>query len=286
MQEVWDLFQLEELPEPTEEPVEQLNLAISHDAHMGSQGPRTIQFQGSIQGQSIVVLIDSGSSASFLAESIASRLPELTRTALTASVKIANGQLLRCSSVIEDCHFALGEYQFKHDLRILQLDSYDLILGIDWLARYSPMQVHWESKWLSIPYHGSQIFLQGITAPQPGDLVFQVLAADLTSSDSEPPALPTEISEILLQFPEVFKIPDSLPPKRSCDHAIPLVSGASPVNIRAYRYPQASRMKLISKSRKCSIMDLFNQAHLHFLHQFCLFERRMALGAFASIIDT
>lgn len=79
--------------------------------------------------------------------------------------------------------------------------------------------------------------LQGITAPQPGDLVFQLLAVDLQGSASEPLDLPTEISEILLQFPEVFKIPDSLPPKRSCDHAIPLVSGASPVNIRAYRYP-------------------------------------------------
>jgi hypothetical protein len=28
-----------------------------------------------------------------------------------------------------------------------------------------------------------------------------------------------------------------MPPVRSCDHVIPLVSGASPVNIRAYRYP-------------------------------------------------
>lgn len=99
------------------------------------------------------------------------------------------------------------------------------------------MQVHWESKWLSIPYEGEQIFLQGITAPLQCDLVFQLLAVDLQDSPLEPPALPTEVSEILLQFPDVFKIPTALPPKRSCDHAIPLVSGASPVNIRAYRYP-------------------------------------------------
>lgn len=35
----------------------------------------------------------------------------------------------------------------------------------------------------------------------------------------------------------MFTIPNSLPPKRACDHAIPLVSGATPVNVRAYRYP-------------------------------------------------
>ena len=63
------------LTEQPEEPTEQLNLAISHDAHMGSQGPRTIKFQHTVHGQSAVVLIDSGSSASFLADSVANRLP-------------------------------------------------------------------------------------------------------------------------------------------------------------------------------------------------------------------
>jgi hypothetical protein len=41
---------LEEFAEQAEEPTEQLNLAISHDAHMGSQVPRTIQFQVSVHG--------------------------------------------------------------------------------------------------------------------------------------------------------------------------------------------------------------------------------------------
>lgn len=30
-----------------------------------------------------------------------------------------------------------------------------------------------------------------------------------------------------------------LPPKRACDHSIPLVPGAKPVHIRPYRYPPA-----------------------------------------------
>jgi hypothetical protein len=105
MLEVWDLFQLEDVLEQPEEPTKQLNLAISHDAHMGSQGPGTIQFQGTVHGQSVVVLIDSGSSTSFLADSVANRLPQLPRTAMFAAVKIANGQILRCSSVIVDVSF-------------------------------------------------------------------------------------------------------------------------------------------------------------------------------------
>lgn len=33
--------------------------------------------------------------------------------------------------------------------------------------------------------------------------------------------------------------PSELPPEQHCDHAIPLVEGARPVNIRSYRYPPA-----------------------------------------------
>jgi hypothetical protein len=35
----------------------------------------------------------------------------------------------------------------------------------------------------------------------------------------------------------MLTVPNSLPPKRACDHTIPLIEGATPVNIRAYRYP-------------------------------------------------
>ena len=151
MQELWDLLALEELPESSEEPAEQLLLALSHDAQMGSHSHRTIQFQGTIHGKSVVVLVDSGSSSSFLAASVADQLPHLPRSPVTVSVKIANGQLLRCTVAIQNCQFNIEGHQFQHDLKILHLDSYDLILGMDWLEQYSPMHIHWKSKWIKAP---------------------------------------------------------------------------------------------------------------------------------------
>ncbi|CAD6205243.1 unnamed protein product [Miscanthus lutarioriparius] len=104
MQEIWDLFQLEafsESQEPEQEspeaPSEQLFLALSHDAQRGAHGHRTIQFQGTILGYSVAVLVDSASSASFLAASVADQLPQLQRTPMASSVKVANGHLLRCT---------------------------------------------------------------------------------------------------------------------------------------------------------------------------------------------
>jgi hypothetical protein len=47
---------------------------------------------------------------------------------------------------------------------------------------------------------------------------------------------PPCIQEIIDQYHEVFMIPDSLPPSREYDHTINLILGASPVNLRPYRY--------------------------------------------------
>jgi hypothetical protein len=44
MQEVWDFFNIEPTSEDTDEPDEQLLLALSHDARMGSHSQRTIWF--------------------------------------------------------------------------------------------------------------------------------------------------------------------------------------------------------------------------------------------------
>jgi hypothetical protein len=44
------------------------------------------------------------------------------------------------------------------------------------------------------------------------------------------------VQYILQQFQKFFAEPVGLPPRHLCDHSIPLVPGAQPVNKRAYRY--------------------------------------------------
>lgn len=74
---MWDAFDAHDDPEqesPISEAEEQVFLAISKAAVMGSTSPRTVRFSGNIQGQPVHILLDSGSSASFLSESVAARL--------------------------------------------------------------------------------------------------------------------------------------------------------------------------------------------------------------------
>lgn len=86
-------------------------------------------------------------------------------------------------------------------------------------------------------HNGNSILLQGLSVVSDDDLVFQLFATDVLESSQQKMHLPPDIATLLSAFPSVFATPSALPPTRSCDHAIPLVSGASSVNIRAYRYP-------------------------------------------------
>jgi hypothetical protein len=124
-------------------------------------------------------------------------------------------------------------------MRILPLHNYDMIIGMDWLETHSPMKVHWKHKWMSIPHQGSQALLQGITDDTTAELFVHLSVLSGIAASNHTPPLTGELKELLEDFAVVFDSPTDLPPRRTCDHVIPLVSGAKPVYIRPDRYSPA-----------------------------------------------
>jgi hypothetical protein len=107
------------------------------------------------------------------------------------------------------------------------------------------MKVHWKQKWLELPYGSQTIRLQGVILEFPEEVLVQlcIIAPD-GSQSTEVALLPVEVQMLLDQFSVLFEEPDSLPPSWACDHEIPLIPGAMPVNIRAYRYPPALKTEI------------------------------------------
>lgn len=70
---------------------------ISLDALAGSDGPKTMRFLGSLQGQDILILVDSGSTHSFLSDSVAAHLQGVQPLPRPIRVQVANGAVLQCS---------------------------------------------------------------------------------------------------------------------------------------------------------------------------------------------
>lgn len=109
------------------------------------------------------------------------------------------------------------------------MGSYDGIIGLDWLGKYSPMITHWDQGWIAIPKGGQLVVLQG-----EGDLCTHSLielSLIREAAASEPQTIPPEVQALLEKFAHVFASPTGLPPRRQYDHYIPLVSGARPISM-------------------------------------------------------
>jgi hypothetical protein len=205
----------------------------------GKSSFNAIQFQGQVQGHSVSILIDSGSSHTFVCRSFAAKLSGQSPLSQPLTVKIADGQFIQCDSEILQLNWSVQGCDFQSDAKILSLAHFDIIVGMDWLARFSPMQVDWHEKWLLIPYNGSFQLLHGEFQSLPPGSVIQIQALLPDATKSEAPTYPPEFTVLLQEFQSVFLPPQGYLPPRDCEHSIPLLPGAAPVNIRPYRYPPA-----------------------------------------------
>lgn len=160
------------------------------------------------------------------------------------TVKVANGQVLNCEHHLSKAEWYISTYKFRSDLIFVQLPSVDLVVGMDWLQAYSPMEVDWYNKWMAIPYHGHTICIQGVQSSFPTGAMIELrlsmgdMKTDQIQTTTEKTIDP-RIQVVLSKFADLFSEPVGLPPSRHCDHSIPLVPGANPFTVRPYRYPPA-----------------------------------------------
>jgi hypothetical protein len=121
-----------------------------------------------------------------------------------------------------------------------------MVIRIDWLETYSPRNVHWAHKWLTIPYHYSQLTLQRIV---PGVLDYNMvelmqLQTKVQFGTTE--EIPVVVQQLLNNYQSVFSTPSTMPLRKACGHTILLIIGASPMHSRLGML-QLSRMRLKSK---------------------------------------
>jgi hypothetical protein len=107
---------------------------------------------------------------------------------------------------------------------------------MDWLEAFSPMKIHWLQRWISLPYGRSTAVLHGISPTSQDCQLLQLFLVSPNSPGVQSEAVHPDVQPILTQFEHLFAEPTDLPPRRDCDHKIPLVPGTTPVSVRQYRY--------------------------------------------------
>lgn len=225
---------------------------ILRQANDGSPDPGVLQLHAWLQGHEILMLVDSGSSTSFVDSALAAKLTGAAPLSRPCKVRVGNGATIPCSHCIPECQWITQRHEFTTYFKILKLGSYNAILGMGWLRKHSPMHINWIDQYLTVTTSASQLRLSAISSDQTQCSVIsapELLKAckqasvahivhlnSLDSNGSTDTPMPAEVLRLLEQYADVFEDPRTLPPRRKCDQKIPLMPGTQPVNPRPYRY--------------------------------------------------
>lgn len=108
-------------------------VALSVHAMEGSHGVHTIRIIGQHKNRELLILIDSGSTNSFLGARVAKelKLPIIEGPAI--AVTVADDRKISSSSMCPNFRWGMQQHSFVFDFKLLDMWSFDIILGVDWL---------------------------------------------------------------------------------------------------------------------------------------------------------
>ncbi|GJS21539.1 putative reverse transcriptase domain-containing protein [Tanacetum coccineum] len=210
------------------------------------------------------ILFDTGADRSFISTAFSS-LINIAPTPLENcyDVELADGKLVGIDTIIRGCTLNFLDHPFNIDLMPVELGSFDVIIGMDWLRRCHAVIVC-DEKLVQVPYgnetltfcgnessNGRESRLTVISCSKAQEYMAkgcQVFLAQISAKKEEDKSEGKQIKDvpIVRDFPEVFPedLP-GLPPARPVEFQIDLIPGAAPVARAPYRLA-SSEMKELS----------------------------------------
>nr|GEY88110.1 putative reverse transcriptase domain-containing protein [Tanacetum cinerariifolium] len=154
------------------------------------------------------------------------------------AVELADGRIVGINTFIRSCTLNFLNHPFNIDLMPVEMGSFDVIIGMDWLSRYQAVIVC-ADKIVRIPW-GRET------------LIFHVFLAHVTTKEAEGKSKKKRLENvpIVCDIPKVFleDLP-GLPPTRQVVFQIDLIPGAAPVARAPYRLAPPE-MKELSEQLK------------------------------------
>eukprot|EP00253_Pinus_taeda_P025470 PITA_25470 len=216
---------------------EKINPTISCNELAVITTPQTIKIEGQIKKKKVIVLIDSGSTHNFIHCKVAKELNFFLYPAPEFQAMIANGGTINCSGKCHNIKLSMGEYLLTSPMLSIPMGGTDVVLGVQWLQ--------------SLGKPGKVISSNRMTKllkKEQRRVIAQLCSLDVSTSKS---SISPDLQKFLENHSKVFETPNGIPPMRDHDHAIHLIPGSVPPNIRLYRYPYVQKVKLNVWLQKC-----------------------------------
>ncbi|GJV01887.1 putative reverse transcriptase domain-containing protein [Tanacetum coccineum] len=221
------------------------------------QDPKVVTGTFLLNNRYATALFDSGADKSFVSTNFSTLIDiEPVELDTCYEVELADGKVVSTNNVLIGCTLNLLNRSFPIDLMVIELGSFDIIIGMDWLSRYDAAILCGEKK-VRIPLEGKTLVIEGdrnnsrlkivscIKARKYIEKGCELFLAQVTEQESKEKRL--EDVPVIQDFPEVFpeELP-GLPPPRQVEFRIDLIPDAAPVARAPYRLAP-SEMKELSK---------------------------------------
>lgn len=128
---------------------------LSAAAATGTESPRAFRLLGQLKQRSLLMLVDSESSHSFINSDIAIDWPGIQPIPTPLRVKLADGAIVACTKEIPAVEYQVQGHNFQSPLKLFPLGAYDVILGMDWLESRGVMIVDWGQKHMQFHHSGA-----------------------------------------------------------------------------------------------------------------------------------
>ncbi|GJR01021.1 putative reverse transcriptase domain-containing protein [Tanacetum coccineum] len=191
------------------------------------------------------VLFNSGADRSFVLTTFNTLLDIILDTLdVSYAVELANGRIFKTNTVLRGCTLGLLGHPFNIDLMPVELGSFDVIIGMDWLANHHAVIVC-DEKIVRIPYGDEVLIVQGDRSGK----------GKKSKKDIEDKSKEKRLEDVLTvwDFLEVFPedLP-GLPPTQQVEFQIDLVPGAAPVARAPYRLAPSKLEELSTQLQELS----------------------------------
>ncbi|GKB26330.1 putative reverse transcriptase domain-containing protein [Tanacetum coccineum] len=227
------------------------------------QGPNVVTGTFLLNNRYARVLFDSGSDKSFVNSEFSYLIDKKpVRLNISYEVELADGKLVSTNTVLRGCTLNLLNQLFEVDLMPIELGTFDVIIGMDWLVEHNALVVYGKKE-VHIPVKGKMLIVKGncdisrlkvvscIKARKYIERGCHLFVAHVT--EKEPKEKSLNDVPIIRDFPEVF--PDDLPglpPPRQVEFRIELVHGAAPVARAPYRLAPSELKELSDQLKELS----------------------------------
>ncbi|KAH6754884.1 hypothetical protein C2S53_019592 [Perilla frutescens var. hirtella] len=111
---------------------------------------------GAIAKHKINIMIDSGSTLSFINEATTKILGCVLENVRPLMVKVANGNRMMSTTRVNHFRWTMQNHNFTYSPKVLATEGYDLILGGDWLKSCTPFKLDYDKMTFIVTVAGTK----------------------------------------------------------------------------------------------------------------------------------